>query len=224
MILAYIFFMDEPQIAAGIILSGTVPSATAATLYTFLAGGNTSLVIISSLIDTAISPVATLVAMFGIEGDQVSISFLNLFNSFLLIVILPLALGIIIQRLWSQAVLYSKNTTKLGSSLSLLVIIHIIVGERAEATSSLNLLPLLTGVILVQVILPMGLAYYLAKKINLKEEDSRAILFHVGLCNTALAAILAFEFIGEIGAIPPIINMVINFSFGSFISNYFKHR
>ncbi|KMJ55002.1 bile acid:sodium symporter, partial [Bacillus sp. LL01] len=40
--LAYAIFSSRPEIAAGVILSGTVPNATAATLYTFIAGGNAS--------------------------------------------------------------------------------------------------------------------------------------------------------------------------------------
>ncbi|SDH67895.1 bile acid:Na+ symporter, BASS family [Alteribacillus persepolensis] len=223
--LAYIFFSEEAEIAAGLILSGTVPSATAATLYTFLAGGNTALVIAGSLIDTGISPLVTLLAMMNIPDNQVSITFIDLLQSFVLIVILPLSVGIFVQRLFPQAIQYSKPLTKLGSSLALLCIVHIIVGEGAEAIASrIELLPLLVVVIFIQVALPMGLGYYIAKKARTKEEDARAILFHVGLCNTALAAILAFEFIGELGAAPPIINTIINLSVGSFIANRLGHR
>ncbi|MFB4165731.1 bile acid:sodium symporter family protein [Alteribacillus sp. JSM 102045] len=223
--LANLFFTAESEIAAGIILSGTVPSATAATLYTFLAGGNTALVIVGSLLDTAISPVVTVLAMMSIPRNQVVITFIDLFQSFLLIVILPLSLGIFIQRVWPKSVDYSKNMTKFGSSLSLLLIVHIIVGEGKEAVATrLDVVPLMVGVILIQVLLPMALAYYIAKKWRTAEEDARAILFHVGLCNTALAAILAFEFIGELGAVPPIINTIINLSLGALVSNYFRNK
>ncbi|WP_240375939.1 bile acid:sodium symporter family protein [Bacillus piscicola] len=223
LVLAYLFFSEEPEILAGIILSGTVPNATAATLYTFLAGGNTALVIVGSFLDTALSPVVTLLAMVNIPGKEVSITFLDLLQSFLFIVILPLAAGIFMQRMFPQSVQHSQTLTKLGSSLSLLIIVHIIVGEGKEAVAAhLNLLPLLIVVILIQVLLPMGVGYLTAKKIGVEEPEARAILFYVGLCNTALAAILAFQFIGELGAVPPIINTIINLSFGSFISNFLK--
>lgn len=224
MILAYSFFAGEPQIAAGIILSGTVPSATAAALYTFLAGGSTSLVVVSSLLDTAISPVAVIIAMFGIEGSQVSISFWNLLQSFLLIVVIPILLGLLTQRMFSGAAVYSKPLTRLGSSLSLLLIVHLITGEGSDAfRDHLSIMPLLTVVVFIQVTAPMALGYAAAKKLRLSEADARAVLFHVGLCNTALAAILAFEFIGDIGAVPPIINMIFNLSIGSAVSNRFKY-
>lgn len=219
---SYLFFSSHPEIMAGMILAGTVPSATAATLYTFLAGGNTSLVIASSLIDIAFSPVITPLAMLGLSGNVVSISFFNLLQSFMVVVVIPLGAGILVQKFFPNSVTYSKSVTKLGSSLTLLLIIHTLVGSGKHAISlEINLIPLMVVATFIQVVLPMIAAYFIAKKLRVHEADARAILFQVGLCNTALAAILAFEFIGELAAIAPIINMIINLSVGAWISNYF---
>lgn len=92
--LAHLLFSTRPEIAAGLILAGTVPSATAATIYTFLAGGNTSLVIAASLLDVAISPIVTPLALQGLSDEVVKISFLDLLELFVMIVILPLGLGL----------------------------------------------------------------------------------------------------------------------------------
>jgi bile acid:Na+ symporter, BASS family len=224
-LLAFLFFTSKPGIAAGLILSGTVPSATAATVYTFLAGGNTSLVIAASLLDVILSPIITPLSMLGISREHVTISFIALLKSFLLIVVLPLGIGLIIQRGAPKSKSYAKNVTKLGSSLSLLLIVHTIVGSGKEAISSeVNTLPLIALATLFQVMFPMGSAYFIARKLKMKEEDARSIVFQVGLCNTALAAILAFKFIGELGTIAPIFNMIFNLSLGAFIANRFSKR
>jgi BASS family bile acid:Na+ symporter len=220
--LAYLFFSTKPEIAAGLILAGAVPSATAAAVYTFLAGGNTSLVIASSLLDVIISPFITPLSMIGFANEQVSISFLSLLNSFLLIVIVPLSVGIYIQKKAKQVVANSKMMTKLGSSLALLLIVHIIVGSGKEAISAeIGLLPLVAVATFIQVILPMIITYFVCKGMKVSEEDSRASIFQVGLCNSALAAILAYQFIGELGVIAPVMNMMFNLSLGALISNYF---
>jgi BASS family bile acid:Na+ symporter len=222
--LAFIFFKAHPEIAAGFILSGTVPSATAATLYTFLAGGNTSLVIAASLIDIGVSPIVTPLALRGFS-EQISLSFFHLLQSFFMIVILPLGLGLLVQRSVPKLVRHSLSITKFGSSLALLLIIHTIVGSGKEAiTSQMGLLFIIFIASFIQVVLPMGLAYLTAKKIGVGEKDARGILFHAGLCNTALAAILALEFIGELAVIPPIVNMIINLSVGSLIANLFSDK
>jgi len=224
-VLAYSFFSAKPEIAAGMILAGTVPSATAATVYTFLAGGNASLVVSASLIDVAISPIVTPLAMYGVAGEQVAISFFDLLASFLLIVVTPMGIGLLIQQWTAGLESYSKTITKTGSSLALLLIVHTIIGSGKDAISSeANWIPLIACTTFVQVVFPMAAAYFIAKKLHLEERDARAALFQVGLCNTALAAILAFKFIGELGTIVPIFNMIINLSVGAWMAQWFTKR
>ncbi|OLO39426.1 bile acid:sodium symporter [Alkalihalophilus pseudofirmus] len=226
-ILAHLFFASRPEVAAGVILSGTVPNATAATLYTFIAGGNTSLVIAASFLDLMISPFITPLALLGIGGDTVTISFFNLLQSFILIVILPITIGLLLQRQVPQLVAKSVNYTKLGSSITLLLIIHTIVGDASSTIAAeLILIPMITVVAFLQVVLPMIITYFILrlKWIRVAEGDVRAIIFHVGLCNTVLAAVLAIEFISEIAALPAIINMVINLSLGSLLANYLSKK
>lgn len=222
-LLAHLFFASKPQIAAGLILAGTVPSATAATVYTFLAGGNASLVVVASLLDIAISPIVTPIAMLGLPGDQVQISFSELLFSFLLIVVLPIALGLSVQKFTPKFKSYTMPATKLGTSLALLVIVHTIIGNGKEAISSeLTTVPLVAVATFIQVTLPMATTYYLTRALKMTEQDARAALFQVGLCNTALAAILAYKFIGELGVIAPIFNMIFNLSIGAMIANRFS--
>ncbi len=223
--LAYLFLEINREIAAGILLSGTVPSGTAATLYTFLAGGNTSLVIAASLLDVAISPIITPLSMLALTGSQMTISFFSLLKSFLFIVAIPLGTGLTLKNFFPKAAQHASEMTRLGSSFALLLIVHTIVSNGSEAISmQLKFLPLITLAAFFQVVFPMLAAYLFAKKLNICEKDARAFLFQIGICNTALAAILAFQFIGELAAIAPILAMVINLSVGSYIANHFVKK
>ncbi|MTD31142.1 bile acid:sodium symporter family protein [Planomicrobium sp. YIM 101495] len=219
--LAHLLFSSYPEIAAGLVLAGTVPSATAATVYTFLAGGNASIVVAASLLDVAISPVVTPLAMIGL-GSEVTMSFFDLLTTFLLIVVLPMAAGLIIQRSAPKLKVYSRSVTKLGSSVALLVIVYTLVGDGKNAIASeLSIIPLVAAATFIQVVFPMAAAYWLARLFRMEEADARATLFQVGLCNTALAAILAFQFIGELGTVAPIFNMIFNLSIGALTANRF---
>ncbi|OEF97691.1 bile acid:sodium symporter [Desulfuribacillus alkaliarsenatis] len=223
--LAHLFFSSKPEIAAGLILAGTVPSATSAVVYTFLAGGNTSLVVAASLLDVIISPVVTPVALISIVNAQVDISISSLLLSFLLIVIIPLAIGIFLQRVFPNLSTHSRNITRIGSSLALLLIVHTIIGNGREAIASeFEILHLIALATVLQITIPMVTAYYIALKLKINDTDARGILFHVGLANTALAAILAYQFIGDVGAIAPIMNVVFNTSIGAVIANYFADK
>lgn len=223
--IAFLFLGYNEEIAAGILLSGTVPSGTAATLYTFLAGGNTALVIAASFLDIAISPVITPLSMLVLTGSQITITFFSLLKSFLIIVAIPLGSGLALKHIFPKTAQHASDMTRLGSSLSLLLIVHTIVGRGSEAISmQLKFLPILSLAVLFQVVFPMLMAYWLAKKLAICEEDARAFLFQVGICNTALAAILAVQFISELAAIAPILGMVINLSVGAYFANLFVKK
>ncbi|MBM7663011.1 BASS family bile acid:Na+ symporter [Bacillus mesophilus] len=223
--LSQLFFTTHPEIAAGLILAGTVPSATAATVFTFLAGGNASLVVAASLLDVAISPIITPLSMMSLSGQEVNISFWSLMQSFILIVLCPLLFGVATQKLAPRLAGQSKTVTKTGSSLALLLVAHTIVGSGKVAISNeISLLPTVVIATLIQVVLPMITAYFICRKLKMKEEDCRAALFQVSLCNSALAAILAYQFIGDLGVVAPILNMIFNLSIGAYVANYFARN
>ncbi|MGM9923580.1 MAG: bile acid:sodium symporter family protein [Bacillus sp. (in: firmicutes)] len=223
--LAHIFFSSHAELAAGLILTGAVPSATAATLYTFIAGGNVSLVIASSLLDVALSPIIAPLAMVGLETKAFSISFFSLLQSFMIIVIIPILAGIALQRIFPQLPHRSVHVTKLLSPLSLLMVIHLLVGSgKTFITKEISLLPLITLSVLLQTIIPMIINYWIARVAFADECDARAALFQTALCNSALAGILATEFFGGSAAIPPILNLIVSLSIGAQISNYIHHK
>lgn len=221
--LAHLFFSNRPEIAAGIILNGAVPSATAAALYTFLSGGNTSLVIVASLLDIGISPVIAPLAMIGIETESFSISISSLFNSFLIIVFIPLTLGFILQRIYPQLPHQSVHITKVLSPISLLIVIHTLTSSGKEYLSNeISLLPVILLVAILQTIIPMVINYRIAKFFIEHESDAKAALFQTSVSNSALAAILAFEFFGGLGALEPILYLIINLAISAQVANYFS--
>ncbi|MFS0780701.1 bile acid:sodium symporter family protein [Bacillus sp. 1P06AnD] len=224
-ILALLFFQSVPEIAAGVILTGAVPSATAATLYTFMAGGNISLVIASSLLDVGLSPLIAPLAMNTIDAGTISISFLSLLRSFAVIVIIPLAAGITLQRLFPQLPHRTVYLTKFLSPLSLLVVIHTLTASvKSFFAEEMHLFPLLILACILQTVIPMASSYYIAKKAFSSKNDAIAAMFQVSLSNSALAGILAFQFFGGLGAVAPILNLIINLSIGAQVSNYLASK
>lgn len=223
--IAHLFFSSHTELAAGLILTGAVPSATAATLYTFLAGGNISLVIASSLLDVIISPIVAPLAMIGLDTETISMSFTSLLKSFLIIVILPIAAGITLQRIFPQLPQHSGNVTRLLSPLSLLVVIHTLMASgKYYISKEISLLPILILAVFLQTIIPMVLGYWFARMMFPDERDARAALFQTSLCNSGLAGILAFEFFGGLGAVPAVLNLIISLSMGAQIAAFLHNR
>lgn len=222
-ILAHLFFSTNPELAAGVILTSAVPSATAATLYTFTAGGNTSLVIVSSLLDIAISPIVAPLAILGLETNSIYLSFFDLLQSFSIIVIIPLILGILLQHLFPKLPVQSEHLAKFSSPVSLLIVIHTLTASgKPFIQKEIQLLPVIILVVFLQTVTPLFLSYKITKMYFKHEQDAIAAMFQVSLCNSALAGILALEFLGGLSAIIPVINLIISLAIGAQVANFFS--
>lgn len=218
-ILAIVFFSHLPDIANGLILTGSVPSGTAATLYTFLAGGNSSIIVAMGILDVFISPILTPLIMEFFANESVVLSFLALAEKMFFIVILPITLGMTLNHFKIKSIEKMKGYTRIFSSTTiLLIIISVVSSVSISVTLDWKLFFGILAVVFIQVLLPMLAGYRIALLIGLKRPVAIAILFEVGLCNSALAAILALEFFGEMAAIPAVLNMIINLSLGAFFS------
>lgn len=224
-LLAYVFFRENSSLAAGIILAGTVPSGTSANLYTLLAEGTVALSITLAGIDTFIAPFMTPLLMQLFAGTFIPISFWTLFLNIIYIVFIPLLLGLFIQWKWSGLVEKVRPVLPLTSIFALFVIV---LGVIASAYYSIIVytaqLPLLFVVVFFQVVTPMAAAYYIARLCKVPEASCRAMLFHVGICNTALSATLAIHHIDPLAAVPSVVNMVINLSVGAFVANWLHSK
>lgn len=223
--IAYLFFRNEAELAAGIILAGTVPSGTSANIYTFIAGGEVALSVTMATLDTFISPFLTPSLLQVSAGRFIPIEFLPLFLTIIYIVLLPLAAGLLIQwKLPKQANAVNPYTGLLSQLALFLVILSVISNAQHALSENLHVLPLVFIAAVIQVCVPMFSGYFIAKRMGLAEKDARSILFHVGICNTALAATLAMEHFGSLAAVPAVANMIVNLLIGASAASVFDNK
>ena len=224
-VLGFYFSSHSPDLLTGFILAGSVPSATAASLYTFMANGTVLLSITMSVVDTFISPLVTPILLETTVGHLIPIEFLPLIIRMLLIVLLPIILGLVIQLKLARLVEAVRPTVRFFSSLTLvLIVLSVVSGSQPLLRDNLSLLPLLIGITVLQIVIPMFLGYFFARVFKFKEEDARAIMYETGLCNTALAAILAMDYISYLAAVPAVINTILNLSIGALIAIVISNR
>lgn len=224
MVLALVFFRTSPEIATGIILSGAVPGGTSANLYTFMANGATVLSISMSIIDTIIGPFLTPMVVKAFAGQLIYIAFWPFFLKMVYIIFIPISIGLFSQWKWGKSVENIKPFVTPFSAIALFIIVLATVSSAQDAISvNLPLMPLLIFVVFLQVLFSMIAGYYVAKLFRFREGECRAMLFQTGICNTALAALLAMEYISPLAAIPAVIAVVINLTLGATMAVVF-HR
>ena len=86
-------FSFPPEIAAGIILIGCVPSGLASNVMSFLSKANLALAVTISAVTTLISPFVTPVLMKWIGGQFIEVNFWSMMLDILNMIILPIVAG-----------------------------------------------------------------------------------------------------------------------------------
>jgi BASS family bile acid:Na+ symporter len=99
-----------PEIAAGVVLIGSVSSGTASNLIAFLSNANVALAVTVTACSTLLSPILTPLLMEKLAGQLVEIKYLNMVVEILNMVIVPVVSGLVANRIlygtrsWCQRV------------------------------------------------------------------------------------------------------------------------
>jgi BASS family bile acid:Na+ symporter len=88
-------FKFPPEISAGIILIGCVPSGLASNVMSFLAKANLALAVTVGAISTLLSPLATPLLMKWLGGQYIEVKFWSMMLDILNMIILPIVAGFI---------------------------------------------------------------------------------------------------------------------------------
>jgi BASS family bile acid:Na+ symporter len=88
-------FNFSPEIAAGIILIGCVPSGLASNVMSYIAGANLPLAVTIGAISTLLSPFVTPLLMQWLGGEYIEVNFWSMMLDILNMIILPIVAGFI---------------------------------------------------------------------------------------------------------------------------------
>lgn len=113
-------FNFPPEIAAGIILIGCVPSGLASNVMSYIAGANLALAVTIGAISTLTAPFVTPFLMKILGGQYIEVNFWNMMLDILNMIILPVVAGFIFN-------LFNERNEKLKSMLIQMTIFFIII-------------------------------------------------------------------------------------------------
>jgi BASS family bile acid:Na+ symporter len=191
----------SPDLAAGFILVGCVPSGTASNVMTYLAKGDVALSVTVSSITTLIAPFVTPYLFLALGGKFIPINATALLVDILKIVIVPIVLGVLIRQVFSTFVERFVKVVPLISVLAIIAIVAAVVAASAGRIASV------AGVVAVGVVLHNLTGYFIAHLVSkrlfgMSESKARAIAFEVGMQNSGLGAALAMVHLTPVAALP----------------------
>jgi BASS family bile acid:Na+ symporter len=216
-------FEFPAEIAAGVVLIGCSPSGLASNVMALMAKANVALSITITTMATLIAPVLTPFLMKTLGGSLIEINFLSMFWDMTQLVLLPIFIGLIFNKLLPGAV---KKLIAFLPFISMVGIAYIILVVTASGANSLKTVgALLIIVVFVHNTFGYVLGYFAAKIFKLNEADARAVAMEVGMQNGGLASALANEMgkIATVGLAPAIFGPLMNIT-GSTLANYWSKK
>lgn len=222
----------EPGLAVGLILVACCPGGTASNIVTYIARGHVALSVAMTMASTLAAVVLTPLLTGWLAGAYVEIDRLNLLVQMVGVVLVPVVLGTLLNRLFPRAAEAVNGVLPLVAIVLVVLIVGGIVGgSKAQIMEHAGMLLLATFLLHA---LGFALGYLLARALGLGEVEARTISIEVGMQNSGLGSGLAktpafaaqFADVAQaaLAPVPAAISAVWHVVIGSLLAGWWRRR
>jgi bile acid:Na+ symporter, BASS family len=216
-------FNFPPEIAAGVVLIGSMPCGLASNVMSYLANANLALSITLTTIATLLAPFLTPFWMKVLGGQFIEIDALAMMWDIVKIVILPIGAGLLFNRLLGGKLSWLDKAMPYVSMFGIAAIIVVITAAGRE--NLLTIGPALILCALLHNTTGYLFGYWIGRLFRLPERDARTIAIEVGMQNGGLASGLAKEMgkAATLGLAPAVFGPLMNIT-GSILASYWHRK
>jgi bile acid:Na+ symporter, BASS family len=210
------------ELAAGLVLLGSVPGGTASNVMVYLAKGNVPLSIAMTSVSTLLAPIITPLLLLLLAGQWMPVDAVAMFTSIVQVIIVPIVLGLAVKKFFPVAVEKSLTVLPLISVAAIITIVAAVVSGNAATIAGSGLL------IFTAVMLHNGfgllLGYFAGKVLGQDEVNRRAIAIEVGMQNSGLGVALATAHFGPMAALPSVLGAAWHNISGPILATYWSKK
>lgn len=182
-------FQLPPELAVGVILVGTCPGGTSSNVMTYLAKGDVALSVGMTGVSTILAPFLTPLLTKLYAEQTVDVDLLSMFLSIVKVVIVPIVLGCIINKLFSSFTEKVTTILPLVSVTAIVAIVAAVVSANSSKIMTCGFLIML--VVVLHNCLGYALGFAVSKALKLDMSKRKAVAIEVGMQNSGLATSLA---------------------------------
>lgn len=214
----------EPALAVGLILVACCPGGTASNVVSYIARADVALSVLMTMCSTFAAVVMTPLLTQWLAGAYVEVSAWSLFVNTLQVVVVPVTLGVLLNRYAPRVVNFVLPVAPLVSVIFITLICASIIGSNAGTVRD-SARVLFTAVALLHLG-GFGLGYLLARLLKLSELASRTVSIEVGMQNSGLGAVLARASFPELvlAPVPSAISASFHSIIGSALAAWWRMR
>lgn len=207
----------SPEVAAGVILVGCCPGGTSSNVMTYLAKGDVALSVACTSVTTLMAPIVTPFLMLMLASEYLPVDAWAMFQSIVKVVLFPLALGFVAQKLLPAFVRAAVPALPLVSVTGIVLIVAAVVGASKGAIVQSGLM--IFGVVVLHNMLGYLIGFIAARLAGLDLAARKAIAIETGMQNSGLAAALATAYFSPLTAVPAAIFSVWHNISGALVAN-----
>lgn len=224
-ILAFILgkiFGLEAGLLAGVILVGTCPGGTASNVITYLSKGDVALSVGMTSVNTLLAPFLTPAITYLLLKTTVTVDVMSMFLSIIKVVIIPIALGFIINRFWGKYTEKASDILPLVSVTAITLIVAAVVSHNSERILATGVLVFI--VVILHNLLGYVVGFALGLILKLPITRKKALAIEIGMQNSGLATSLAGTAFPELAmaTVPGAIFSVWHNISGALLANIFR--
>ena len=220
-----IAFQPPPVLAVGMMMLAASPGGTTANLYSHLFRGdialNITLTAVNSVVAVVTLPVITnlAIAYFDPFDGELGMQWAKTLEVFA-IVLVPVALGMIVRRLWPR---FADAMDKPVRIISVIVLVVVIAGAVASNWQLLiENVAQLAGITVVFCLVSLAVGYFVPRWLKIGKRQAIASSFEIGIHNATLAIVIAQTVLGSMelslpAAVYGVLMFFIAFGFGFLI-------
>jgi len=209
-----------PEVAAGVILVGCCPGGTASNVMTWFSRGDVALSVAITAVTTLLAPLVTPALIWLLASAWLPVQFSALFMSILQVVLLPIALGFVVQRLLGARVQVAEQVLPLVSVLCIVAIVAGVVAASQAKIAESGLL--IMAVVVLHNGFGLALGYLAGRVFGLPLAQRKTLSIEVGMQNSGLGAALANAHFSPLAAVPSALFSVWHNLSGSLLAAIFR--
>ncbi len=212
----------EAGLLAGVILVGTCPGGTASNVMTYLSRGDVALSVGMTGVNTLLAPFLTPAITYLLLKTSVTVDPLSMFLSIIKVVIVPIALGFIINRFWGKYTEKVADVLPLVSVTAITLIVAAVVSHNSERILETGFV--VFAVVILHNLLGYVLGFALGLVLKLPLPRKKALAIEIGMQNSGLATSLAGSAFPDLAmaTVPGAIFSVWHNISGALLANIFR--
>ena len=182
-------FQLNPALTAGVVLVGTCPGGTSSNVITYLSKGDVALSVGMTSVNTLLAPLLTPAITWLLLQTTVRVDVWAMFWSIIQVIIIPVALGFVINRFFGKFTEKAVAVLPSVSTVAICLIIAAVVSHNAEKIYTSGVL--VFAVVILHNLLGYAGGFGLGKLLKMPPEKVKALSIEVGMQNSGLATSLA---------------------------------